>query len=201
MTQLLFQREVLIDAPLTHVWQLVATESGLRQWWGNPISVEAREGGRCEEWRQEADRPSHWQGVVTLYAPPRQIMLTLRAQEPQSDWPELITISIALEAQGEKTHVHITQRAFGSPSLIGTADPRQPVDAHTKPRVPLAQLDRVPPGSLPMPAQLLPAGRVEPSSWLISRAQSDELALTWQGRLTSLTVASLAVASLVAQNS
>jgi uncharacterized protein YndB with AHSA1/START domain len=191
MTQVLFQREVLINAPLTHVWQLVATESGLRQWWGNPISVEAREGGRCEEWRQEADRPAHWQGVVTLYAPPRQIMLTLRAQEPQSDWPELITISIALEAKGEQTHVHVTQRAFGAPSLISTDAQREPVDIHTKPLSPRAQLDRVPPGSRPMPAQMLPAGRVEPAHLLITREQSDELALSWQRRLTSLTAACL----------
>jgi uncharacterized protein YndB with AHSA1/START domain len=198
MTQVLFQREVLIDAPLTHVWQLVATESGLRQWWGNPISVEAKEGGRCEEWRTEPDRPSHWQGVVTIYAPPCQLMLTLRAQEPQSNWPELTTISIVLEAKGEQTQVHITQRAFGDRPLIGTGlidtdDPRERVKPHTEPLTPLAQLDRVPPGSLPMPAQLLATGRVKPATLLISRGQSDGLALSWQRRLASLTAASLRV--------
>ena len=68
--QIIFQHETLINAPLSHVWQLVATEEGLRQWWGNAISLEAKEGGRCEEWRKQGQSVSHWQGVVTLYAPP-----------------------------------------------------------------------------------------------------------------------------------
>lgn len=191
MTQVIFQRELLIDAPRPHVWQLVATEDGLRQWWGNPISIETKEGGRCEEWRQAGDRPSYWRGVVTHYAPPHQLMLTLRAQEAQSDWPELTTISIELEAKGEQTRVQVTQRAFGAKSLIGTGDLHELVEQPTKPRSPLAQLDRVPPGSLPMPAQILPAGRVEPLAFLISRDQADELGLVWQRRIAMLAAATL----------
>jgi hypothetical protein len=44
--QPIVRRELLIDAPLDHVWQLVATEDGLRQGWGNLIALEAQEGGQ-----------------------------------------------------------------------------------------------------------------------------------------------------------
>src|SRR5215203_4571560 len=112
MQQVIVQREVVIDAPLAHVWQLVATEEGLRQWWGNTIFLEAKEGGRCEEWRNEARpgdlaSPTRWQGVVTTYAPPYQLMLTMRAQDAPIEVPELTTIAISLEAKnnGEQTRV------------------------------------------------------------------------------------------------
>src|SRR5688572_15243261 len=91
--QPILRRELLIDASLDHVWQLIATEKGLRQWWGNPIALEAQEGGRCQEWRTQGERTTHWQGIVTLYAPPHQLMLTLQAQTPQQSEPELTTIA------------------------------------------------------------------------------------------------------------
>jgi uncharacterized protein YndB with AHSA1/START domain len=191
MMQTLFQREVLIDAPLDHVWQLVATESGLRQWWGNTISLEAKEGGRCEEWRLERNRSSHWQGVVTLYTPPYQLAMTLRADEAQRDWPDLTTISIALEATGEQTRVSVTQRAFASTSVIGTADQVLPLEQPAKPlRSPMAQLEQAPPGSLPMPMQQLATGHIEPDYRLLAREQADQLEVWWQSRLTSLAAAS-----------
>ena len=119
MTQnFIVQREVLINAPLDHVWPLVATEAGLRQWWGNRIVLEPREGGRCEEWRSDRERALHWQGVVTIYTPPHHLMMTMRAQGRPQDTLELATISIALEARGEQTRVHVTHRAFGSAAAI-----------------------------------------------------------------------------------
>jgi uncharacterized protein YndB with AHSA1/START domain len=190
--QIIFQREVLIDAPLTHVWQLVATEEGLRQWWGNTIFFEAKEGGRCEEWRLGRERTSHWQGVVTVYAPPSQLMLTLRVQEPEEDAPELTTISIALEAIGEQTNVHVTHRAFGPTAAVGTEEERERVKQPIKPQeVPMAQLDRPAPGTLPQPSVAPPpmTGRIEPAYFLLSKQQSDALTLTWQRRLTSLAAA------------
>jgi uncharacterized protein YndB with AHSA1/START domain len=186
MQQIIFQREVLIDAPLAHVWQLVATEEGLRQWWGNRISLEAKEGGRCEEWRPGRTGASHWRGAVTLYAPPHQLMLTLRSQEPHADVPELTTISITLQAAGTQTRVQVSQRAFGPTEAIGT----EQID--TEPTrgqgVPLSQLQQPAPGAVPMPAAtpLPTTGRIVPAHHLFSQQQSDALTATWQTRLTSL---------------
>lgn len=181
MTYVNFQREILIDAPPTLVWQLVATESGLRQWWGNPIHLEAKEGGRCEEWRPARNQTTHWQGVVTQYSPPYQLLITLRAQEPQADGQELTTISIALEAKGEQTRVHVTQRAFGAAPAISPHEPRQTTPLPVTQGSPMAQLNRPAPGALPMPTPQQPApGHAVPS---------DALTQTWQRRLTSLAAA------------
>lgn len=189
MQQVTYQRDVLIDAPLAHVWQLVATEEGLRQWWGNTIFLEAKEGGRCEEWRNGPNGAAHWQGAVTLYSPPHQLMMTLRAQEPQADGPEITTISIALEANGEQTRVHVTQRAFSPTPAIGAEEQPLPDKQPAKPQgVPLAQLTRPAPGSLPMPSMTpMPAtGAVKPTHNLLTRQLSDVLISTWQRRLASL---------------
>ncbi len=191
MTQIIFEREVLIYAPLVHVWQLVATESGLRQWWGNTIFLEAKVGGRCEEWRPAGHKTAHWQGVVTQYTPPHHLLLTLRAQEPQADGPELTTISIALESKREQTRVYVTQRAFGPASVVGTQDPRETFAQPDRPQsVPLAQLDQPAPGSLPMPVPQMPTtGQIDPSYNLFTRQQADALTLSWQRRLTNLAAA------------
>jgi len=189
--QLLFQRDLLIDAPLTHVWQLVATEDGLRQWWGNTIYLEAREGGRCEEWRPGRGRASsHWQGVVTLYAPPHQLMLTLRAQEQSDDELDFTTIAIALAAEGDKTRVQVTQRGFGPTHAVATPDQQQE-QPEWRHGVPLAQLTQPAPGAFPMPNQPpAPAGgRIDPSHLVVTRSQLDALTQIWQMRLTSLTAA------------
>jgi uncharacterized protein YndB with AHSA1/START domain len=176
---IIVQREVFINAPIAHVWQLVATEEGLRQWWGNTIFLEAKEGGRCEEWRPGRQHPARWQGVVTLYAPPHQLMLTLRAQEPHPEGPQLTTIAIALEAKGDQTRVHVTQRAFGSTTTAVSPTPQQ---AETRPgtrqSVPLAQLLRPVPGTLPV---VTIDSRTQP--------QTEPLAAIWQSRLTSLVAA------------
>jgi uncharacterized protein YndB with AHSA1/START domain len=190
MQHLIIQREILIDAPLIHVWQLVATEEGLRQWWGNTIFLESKEGGRCEEWRSDHQRSRHWQGVVTTYAPPHQLMLTLRAQEGQQDEPELTTIAIMLEATptGEQTRVHVTQRAFGTVAASGKPLPAaEAAYPNPVPDAPLAQLQRPAPGAYPLPdAVHIPAiGRIEPADTLFTR-QKELLTLTWQRRLTSL---------------
>ena len=188
--QIVFQREIVIDAPLDHVWQLVATEHGLHQWWGNKISLEAKEGGRCEEWRVKPGQTEHWQGVVTLYAPPHQLMLTLRAQDAPVDFPELTTITISLETSGTQTRVHIAQRAIAASPAIGTPLPReskrQPASLPSPYGTPLAQLARTAPGTLPMPTPHATVGRVEPVQNLLSRQQADAVAATWQTRVDAL---------------
>lgn len=197
MMQILYQREILIDAPLAHVWPLVATEDGLRQWWGNGISLEPREGGRCEEWRPHGEKLLHWQGIVTHYTPPHQLTLTLRSQEPGNHWPELTTISIALEAKGEQTLVDVTQRAFGAMPQVDTRMPDatelgEPIQPRMSPLASIAQLERIHSGSLPrsIPMPLAPSAIIPE---LITREQSHTLTLWWQKRFASLAATASAI--------
>jgi len=183
--QLLFQRELLIDAPLNHVWQLVATEEGLRQWWGNTIYLEAKEGGRCEEWRPRRGVPTHWRGIVTLYAPPHELMLTLHAQAENEEGPEFTTIAIALAAHDDKTLVRVSQRAFGPTQAIATADQKE-TQPQWRQDLPLAQLQRPAPGSLPNISPAPASDRMDPRYPSITHSQLNALTQTWQIRLTTL---------------
>jgi uncharacterized protein YndB with AHSA1/START domain len=186
MNQITFQREITMNAPLAHVWQLVATEDGLRQWWGNPIALEPTEGGRCEEWRLDRDKPAHWLGKVTLYAPPHQITLTLQAQDPAQPWPEITTISIALEAKGEETAVYVTHRAL-APAMEDRTDRRQSV-LHPARYSPTAQLGGN--ASTRMPSYS--SAQLTHTRW--TPQQSDPWVQCWQARLTML--AALGIANI-----
>lgn len=191
--QLIFTRELTIRAPIDHVWQLVATEAGLRQWWGNTIHLDAKEGGSCEEWRTDVGGTMHWQGTVTHYAPPHQIAMTLRCQTESHERsahnsaliPALTTITITLEASGNHTHVHVIQRAFGAASAIGTDR-----DAVTEPansyRVPLAQLDQPAPGVIPSVTTVIRSGNIDPVALVTSHAQSEALRQLWEQRVATL---------------
>ena len=191
MNQIIFQREITIDAPLAHVWQLVATEAGLRQWWGNPISLEAAEGGRCEEWRLDRAKLVYWQGKVTMYAPPHQITLTLQAQEPEQGWPSLTTINIALEAKGEGTSVHVTHRALATEAVTTPALVQQAITQETSPQQsPTAQLGNNGPARTPSYDVMQPTHKLlTPQS---PPQQPDLLAQCWHVRLTSLAALSTA---------
>jgi len=191
--QLLFQRDLLIDAPLSHVWELVATENGLRQWWGNTIHLEAKEGGRCEEWRPGRRQEScHWRGVVTLYSPPNQLMLTLRAQGEGADEADFTTIAIALAAEGDKTRVQVCQRAFGPTHAVTMPDRQEePQQPDWRQAFPLAQLTQPQPGAIPIPnfSPLPATGHIDPAKQSLTQPQMDLLAESWQIRLTSLAAA------------
>ena len=185
MNQIIVQREIAINAPLADVWPLVATEEGLRQWWGNTIALEAKAGGRCEEWRIERNRVIHWQGVVTHFAPPHQLTMTLRAQTPSMSEPMLASIDIALEGNEHQTRVHVTHRAFAYDAAIATETLPGPMSLPA-PNVPLAQLDRPAPGARPMPAPALPTGQIQPPHFLVDRDQREALLAMWQARLNGL---------------
>lgn len=103
-------REIEIDAPATQVWTYVGTEPGLRQWWGQEIWLEAKEGGRCEEKGTLDGVPFHRIGKVTIYDPPRQ--LTLAFQETAAEaWPSYITVSLTLAEANGRTIVTVVQQA------------------------------------------------------------------------------------------
>lgn len=176
-----YRQDILVNAPLNHVWQLVATEDGLRQWWGNTIHLEAKEGGRCEEWRATNQQMVHWQGVVTLYAPPHELLITLRAQDKPTTAPELTTISISLKEEGVQTRVHVTQRAFGLTPAITTSPLPDAVSPATYPSMPMSQLIQPPPNQ--------PVSSVQPVMPLqstLAYPQDHEATKQWQQRIHQL---------------
>jgi uncharacterized protein YndB with AHSA1/START domain len=110
MSDATIRREIEIDAPVERVWPLVATEEGLRQWWGGQIALEPKEGGRCEEWSRGPDGERRQHGVVTVYDPPRRLALTFQPED-DGEWPLLSTITIQVEESAGRSKVKVIHEA------------------------------------------------------------------------------------------
>ena len=112
MIPVTIQKVIDIEASAASLWHYVATEAGLRQWWGMDIALEERLGGRCEERSVIQGRVCYFCGEVTAYEPPHHVALRLRNEEEQAGWPAWVTISLTLqEAQG-RTRVALLHQAF-----------------------------------------------------------------------------------------
>lgn len=127
MEPIRIHQEIWIQAPAAHVWNFIGTEEGLRQWWSKDLSLEAAQGGRCEERAIYQGMPCHLVGEVTTYEPPSQLALFMRNVAGADAWPLFTSITITLAetiknevSQGEnhaegsvETVVTLVHQAFG----------------------------------------------------------------------------------------
>lgn len=123
MTPTTIRKEIRIHAPAAQVWHYVGSPKGVRQWWGQEIWFEAKTGGRCVEQGRLHGKPCQWEGIVTRYDPPRQLVLTLHPRAAMDAAAgEVATISITLEAAQADTIVkveHQVMQVLPQPSAIG----------------------------------------------------------------------------------
>jgi len=106
------QKVIDIEASAASLWPYVATEAGLRQWWGMDIALEEKLGGRCEERSVVQGRVCHFRGKVTAYEPPRHVALRLRNDEEQIGWPAWVTIPLTLQEEQGRTRVALVHQAY-----------------------------------------------------------------------------------------
>lgn len=112
MTPGIIHKEIQIAAPITHVWQFVGSEEGLRQWWGVDIRFEARQGGRWME-RGFYDGASYQlAGVVSVYDPPRRLVLVMSDEPGLAAFPTFMHISITLSEAEKFTLVQIVHQFY-----------------------------------------------------------------------------------------
>ena len=154
MPDTIIRREIEVDAPVAQVWPYLATEHGLRQWWGNEIRLEPKPGGRCAERAVIGGKEVTQEGVVTVYDPPRQLTLTFA---PAADalpfapggepWPALQRISITLEEDGDRTRLAVVHQVL---SAVSALTPRLPA-ARAAAHGPQARLPRGEAAHVPLP--------------------------------------------------
>lgn len=113
MMPIAIHKAIEINAPAARVWRYIGTEAGLRRWWGVNITLEAKQGGRCEERSLFNGQRRYFAGEVTVYDPPRQLVLFLRQQDEVATWPALMTISLTLKEENERTVVTLEHQAVG----------------------------------------------------------------------------------------
>jgi uncharacterized protein YndB with AHSA1/START domain len=107
MTPATIRKEIQIAASIAHVWQFIASEEGLRQWWGVEVAMEAKQGGRCMERGVYDGAPYQLSGVVSIYDPPRQLVLTMRDEQGLAASPTFMRVAITLTEAEEQTLVQI----------------------------------------------------------------------------------------------
>jgi uncharacterized protein YndB with AHSA1/START domain len=103
-------KEITIHAPAAHVWQFVGTEAGLRQWWQMDVRLEPKVGGRCTERGLFNGIPYQLDGMVTVYEPPRQLVLVLAGEQPGVAWPTTMQVAITLEETVSATIVRVVHQ-------------------------------------------------------------------------------------------
>lgn len=131
MIKTTIRREIEIDAPAERVWQLVGFEEGLRRWWGAPIHLEPKEGGRCEEWSSVQGAPRRQRGVVTVYDPPRRLGMTFYPDggevDSDGEWPPMTTITISIQEQAGRSVVQVVHEAHSLVPVEAAAYGEAPV--------------------------------------------------------------------------
>jgi len=166
MMPIAIHKAIEINAPAVRVWRYIGTEAGLRRWWGVNITLEAKQGGRCEERTLFNGQPRYFAGEVTVYDPPRQLVLFLRQQDEVAAWPALMTISLTLKEENEHTVVTLEHQAVGWASVEtapGWAVPQIEIPAPKHPVI-VNQLPTSAQFTAPSTARQ-PIGNVE-QSWL-----------------------------------
>ncbi|MCE7986325.1 MAG: SRPBCC domain-containing protein [Caldilinea sp. CFX5] len=112
MMPMRIQKQIEIAAGAATVWRFVGTEEGLRQWWGLAVALEAKPGGRCEEFIEWQGRRCALRGKVTTYEPPYRLALLLQNEDGVADGPAWTTIAITLTERNGRTLVTLIQEAF-----------------------------------------------------------------------------------------
>jgi uncharacterized protein YndB with AHSA1/START domain len=169
------RKQITIHAPAAHVWQFVGTEAGLRQWWQTEITLEARQGGRCSERGLINGKPYHFEGIVAVYDPPRQLVLLLAGAEKGATWPTSMNITMTLEEVAGVTTVRVVH---------GVADVL-PAPAVPRPiQQPPTILNQWPQPGQPVGGTLTPSTPIRPA--LADDGLIQQYAAWWSGRLIGL---------------
>ncbi|MCX6046342.1 MAG: SRPBCC domain-containing protein [Chloroflexi bacterium] len=126
-------KTIEINATIEQVWRYLGSEAGLRQWWGSDIRLEAKQGGRCEERSLFNGKPHYLAGEVTVFEPPRQLVLNLRRAEELETWPAFTIVSITLKESAGRTLVTLEHQAYGALAMEQGVEWTMPTVPVTRP--------------------------------------------------------------------
>ncbi len=184
------QQAIEIRGSAQQIWPYIGTEAGLRRWWGMDITLEEKQGGRCEERGIFQGRACLLRGEVTVYAPPHQLVLLLRNAQHEPAWPAFTTISLTLTEANGYTVVTVDHQAFG------TLPAAYPVETITSQEVRLAPVHPLILNQRPLPATARPIATSQPSTvgtalkqplfYARDEAWHDKQAVRWANSLKNL---------------
>jgi uncharacterized protein YndB with AHSA1/START domain len=111
-TAMQVEQDEYIEAVPERVWQVMASEDGIKQWLG-PSVYEAREGAAVRFDVNHEGRQYVMSGEVTRCDPPRELAFTWREQEVgQTGWPVPTLVTLTLTPEGSGTRVRLVHSGF-----------------------------------------------------------------------------------------
>ncbi|NGQ96625.1 SRPBCC domain-containing protein [Brevibacillus sp. SYP-B805] len=104
------ERSVVIHAPLQVVWELLATQEGMRRWFEEDMEIDVRIGGKHRHVDKETGQLIT--GEVLELVPHQRLVLSWLEDGPDTDWVHPIRFSFTLAEHPEGTVVHFVTDGF-----------------------------------------------------------------------------------------
>lgn len=106
------EHELVVAAPIDHVFRSFATADGLNAWWTLTAAADAKLGGRFEF----GFGPDYqWAGIVRTLDAPQAIEWEMTETAPMPDWVGT-RVGARLAAEGTNTRLHFYHRGWAEPS-------------------------------------------------------------------------------------
>lgn len=106
------EHELLVAAPVAHVFDAFATSAGLDTWWTETSSADPRPGGRYTL----GFGPGYaWTGIVRTWDPPHAIEWEMTETDPMPDWTGT-RVGVSLTPEGEATRLQFWHRGWAGPT-------------------------------------------------------------------------------------
>jgi uncharacterized protein YndB with AHSA1/START domain len=99
-----------IEAPLERIWEAIATQERLRDWFNAEMRFEPRVGGQVEFAGLDGDEPFRFGGRVTEFEPPRRLTWEWGWLPPR--WPEPTLLTMTLTPKPSTVLVELRQHGW-----------------------------------------------------------------------------------------
>jgi uncharacterized protein YndB with AHSA1/START domain len=116
------ERDILIDAPIDVVWEVVTEPEHIRGWFSDAVELELRPGGKLA---------LHWEGHGTVDGEVQRVEPPYFFSFRWAVGDGLTLVEFSLAADGERTHLTVVETGFAD--LPGSDDERREhFDGHTR---------------------------------------------------------------------
>jgi uncharacterized protein YndB with AHSA1/START domain len=105
------EREIVIDAPPSVVWEIVTEAQHLGGWFSDEAEIDLRPGGRMLlTWRGHGT----YEGCVETVDPPRVFAFRWQTREGEFSETNSTLVVMTLEAEQARTRLRVVESGFGT---------------------------------------------------------------------------------------
>jgi uncharacterized protein YndB with AHSA1/START domain len=107
------EREILIDAPIEVVWEVITDPAHVSGWFGEIAEIDLRQGGRITHVWKEEGGPTEERGIVEKVVPPHYFAYRwIRGAEADARQDNSTLVEFTLAVDGEGTRLRVVETGF-----------------------------------------------------------------------------------------